>query len=199
MVMQGPWLSYFCCPPAGPGLTVTHVQDLANHQVTFDPATGVLNVPPPLAGRRTGTNLGIFVAGDVVAVPIGGMSAVQYDGGLAVGAAMCPVGQPDRVVIPKTGLYRLWAQVACIGLAPGGVCRLTLRVTGPSGFTVPSTFPIFVQGDTLPTSLHSGVDISIPYSPRTAGDVLTAEVLSEAPSGVVVHSVSLMAEWIDWQ
>jgi hypothetical protein len=100
---------------------------------------------------------------------------------------------------PEDWVVPAMAQVACIGVAPGGVCRLTLGVTGPSGFTVPSTFPVFVQGDTLPTSLQSGVDILVPYSQRVAGDVITAEVLAEAASGVVVHSASLMAEWIDWQ
>jgi len=188
MVMQGPWLNYFCCPPAGPALTVTHVQDLVNHQVTFNPATGVLNVPPPILVRRIGTGLAVPVAVDTW-VTVTGLTTLDLDTTAGIGQPMAPVTPNGEIKIVKTGRYNLTIVAGTDKLTPGHAITVRGLINGSLAGAAAAPF--------VGAGLHVTAIQWIALHQMTAGDTLGVAVRTDEPGGIICTGAYLAAEYVE--
>jgi hypothetical protein len=165
-------------------LKLTKVQDVAN-RATYDPATGVLNLPPAIVARRQQVALGIY-APPLVWMQVAGLEQIVVD---TTGGMMAPVGQDDRLVIPRNGHFNLQVH-AQVEAESDGVLFLRMVVQGARGFSRTVTAPV-VAG------LIGGADSASPASPRTAGDVVRVEMMTTCPTGAVINTASISAEYIE--
>lgn len=90
-------------------LRLTTNQEMSGDRVKLDNATQVLNVADPLVGhRRYPYNInGYLVVPQNTLQPVANMNQVYKDN--SVGGVICPVGLPDRVVVPFAGYWRVTA------------------------------------------------------------------------------------------
>jgi hypothetical protein len=163
---------------------LTKVQDV-QQRATYDPATGVLNLPPAIVGRRQQVALGIY-AQPLTWMAVAGLARVVID---TTGGVMVPLTLDDRLIIPRAGHFNL-AVHAQVEAASDGVLMLRMVVSGVNGFTRTVTAPV-VAG------LLGGVDAESQASPRTLGDVVRVEVMVTCPTGALVQTVSIAAEYVE--
>jgi hypothetical protein len=165
-------------------LQLTKNQDVDN-RATYDPATGILNLPPAIVARRQQVALGIFVP-PLTWVAVVGLDRIVVD---TTAGMMAPVALDDRLVMPRNGHFNL----AVHGQAESesdGVLFLRMVVEGANGFQRTVTAPV-VAG------VLGGADAESQTSPRMTGDIVRIEMLTTCPTGMVVNTASIAAEYVE--
>ncbi len=165
-------------------LTLTKTQDV-NGRATYDETTGVLNLPPAIVARRQQLALGIFVP-EQVWVPIAGLEQIVID---TTGNQMAPVSPDDRLLIPRNGHFNLNVH-AQVESDSDGVLLVRMVVVGTGGFVRTVTAPV-VAG------MVGGADVDAPVSPRSVGDIVQVALMTTCPSGMLVNTVSIAAEYVE--
>jgi hypothetical protein len=165
-------------------LTLTKTQDVAN-RASYNETTGVLNLPPAIVARRQQLALGIFVP-EQVWIPIAGLEQIVID---TTGGAMAPVSPDDRLLIPRNGHFNLNVH-AQVESDSDGVLLVRMVVVGTGGFVRTVTAPV-VMG------MVGGADVDAPVSPRSVGDTVQVALMTTCPSGMLVNTVSIAAEYVE--
>lgn len=163
---------------------LTKEQDV-DERATYDPVTGVLNLPPAIVGRRQQTALGIFLPPNIW-LPVAGLAQVVVD---TTGGLMVPAAPDDRLVMPRNGHFNLAVHVQALAESDG-VLFARMVVVGVGGFMRAASAPV-VAG------VGGGVNVDAPASPRTAGDIVRVEVMTTCPTGATVETVSVAGEYVE--